>query len=310
MRGGVRGEDAARGRRRRSRGRRPRGRAEPRGRRRRSAATTISPAGHEERVEALPGVRDDAACRRRRPRTAARSGSSRRRSCRARVTFRVKRLRGVEGRRARPGGGARSARRWRASRCRPGTAARRRRSGRSGARRAPARASSALQRRLAVGAVGAEIAQVPALGRRRAGGRPPGRPSSRARRAAGRAVVALEPVEGRPAGEGEVEVVAGDQLGREVLAVAARRASPASRACRCRRRRRCRGCACAATQRADGDAVGHVGADDHRVGGRDRRRASASRSREVVVEGESAEVRVGQVAVRAGVPGHVALEEQ
>ena len=30
---------------------------------------------------------------------------------------------------------------------------------------------------------------------------------------------------------------------------------------------------------------------------------------EVVVEGEAAEAGVGQVAVRAGVPGHVALEE-
>ena len=34
-----------------------------------------------------------------------------------------------------------------------------------------------------------------------------------------------------------------------------------------------------------------------------------SRSRQVGVEGEAAEVGVGQVAVRAGVPGHVALEE-
>ena len=164
-----------------------------------------------------------------------------------------------------------------------------------------------LQRRLAVGAVGAEIAQVPA--RRRVGQRPVGRrvhgAVQRARRR--RAVAPLQQVERRPAGEGEIEVEAGDQRRREVLVVAARELGERHR-------------------RVDvvegGGAARRFAARDARPRRPPARRSRRSprrprRSRrdapreavEVRVEREAAEVRVGQVAVRR-VPGHVALQEQ
>jgi hypothetical protein len=56
------------------------------------------------------------------------------------------------------------------------------------------------------------------------------------------------------------------------------------------------------------DAIGHVGADHHRVGAGDLA-APVLQCREAVVEFEAAEIGVGQVAVR-GIPGHVAFQEQ
>ena len=82
---------------------------------------------------------------------------------------------------------------------------------------ATARAGSQQQRverRLAVVAVGAEVAEVPArLARLRVVERRD-RPSSTAARAARRAELALEPPQRRPAGERQVEVVARDQRRR------------------------------------------------------------------------------------------------
>ena len=55
----------------------------------------------------------------------------------------------------------------------------------------------------------------------------------------------------------------------------------------------------------DGDAVRHVGADHHGVGGADGV-AMLLEPGKVGIEHEAAPIRVGQVAMRR-VPGHVAL---
>ena len=163
----------------------------------------------------------------------------------------------------------------------------------------------AVERRLAVGAVGAEVGEVPA-----GGDLPPsvgGGVDRAVERAGGAgAVVALEAVEGRAAGEGEVEVEAGDEPGREVLLVAGgelgqrhRRVDVVEGGDALRR---------SLHPGADGDAVGDVGADDDRVGAGDLRLPGHELGR-AGVEGETAEAGVGEVAARAGVPGDAALEE-
>ena len=89
-------------------------------------------------------------------------------------------------------------------------------------------------------------------------------------------------------------LVAGGELRERDRRVDVVEGDDAARRCAAPRRRRRR--------------LGDVGADDDRVGGGDRA-APALEVGEAVVEGEAAEAGVGQVAVRAGVPGHGALEE-
>ena len=148
----------------------------------------------------------------------------------------------------------------------------------------------AVEGRLAVGAVGAEVGEVPAGGH--------GLPSvgggidrAEERPGGAGAVVALEAVEGRAAGEGEVEVEAGDERGREVLLVAGGELG--------QRHRRVDvvegGDALGRSLHpgADRDAVGDVGADDDRVGAGDLRLPGLELGR-AGVEGEAAEAGSGR----------------
>ena len=86
----------------------------------------------------------------------------------------------------------------------------------------------------------------------------------------------LEPLQGRAAGEGEVEVEARDQVGRQILVLAA-----AELGQRDRRVDVVEGLDAAgggADPVADRHALRHVGADDHRVGVGDQRRVRRARS--------------------------------
>ena len=121
-----------------------------------------------------------------------------------------------------------------------------------------------------------------------------------------RAVVALQQVERRAAGEGEVGVVAGDQRGREVFVIAAAQLG--------QRHRRVdvvegsEPAGGALDVGADGHALGHVGADHHGVGGFDERAVAGVQRLERVVEHEIGVGHGREVAVLA-IPGLVALQE-
>ncbi len=162
-----------------------------------------------------------------------------------------------------------------------------------------------LQGGLAIGAVGAEVGQVPPARRRRwtiglGVHRAVQGPSRR------RSVPLLDEPEGRSAGEREIDVVARDQLGREILEVAPGELGEGDRgvdvveADRPGRR--------GLDEPPDRHPVRHVGADDHRIGRGDERTPALQPS-QVLVEGEPAEVRLAQVPVLTGVPGHVPLQE-
>src|SRR5690606_1119287 len=164
----------------------------------------------------------------------------------------------------------------------------------------------ALEGRLPVGAVGAEVAEIPA--RRRARGavalwfdgamEGDGAPGPQ---------LALDALEGRAAREGEVEIEERDLPASEVLLLLARE-----------------------LRQGDGrvdvvegddapgdvehggehlDALGHIGSDEDRVGALEGGAVLRAQLSDASVELEVAEVRSGQVSVR-GVPGDVPLQEQ
>ena len=159
--------------------------------------------------------------------------------------------------------------------------------------------------RLPVGAVGAEIAQIPAF--RPLQPRVCLRIDGAVERLGGRGSVALlDMLQGRAAGEGQVDVVARDEIRREILEIAALELGERhGRVDVVEGRHAARG---GLRPAADRDAVRHVGADDHGVRLRDGA-AMALELGDAAVEVETAERRIDQVAV-VGVPGRLALEEQ
>jgi hypothetical protein len=163
----------------------------------------------------------------------------------------------------------------------------------------------AIHGRLTIGAVGAEIAQREAL---RQAERAVYERIDRAveRACPARPEVLLEPGERGPAGKGEVEVEAGDQVGRQILVIAARELGERHRRVDVVERDHARGGRLHPTR--DRHAVRHVGADHHDVRVRHRSREASPQLGEIPVERDPAPARARQVAMRA-VPGHIALEE-
>ena len=162
----------------------------------------------------------------------------------------------------------------------------------------------AFERRLAVVAVGPQVAEIVAARQvHRPVARGIDRAVERARRR--RAVMPFEQIERRSAGEREVEVVAGDERRREILVVTA----PQLRQ-RYRRVDIVEGAHASGRPLhvgSDGDPFGHVGPDHHGVRRRDHR-AVGLKLFERIVEHEIAIGRGIEIA-RVAVPRLVALQE-
>jgi hypothetical protein len=163
----------------------------------------------------------------------------------------------------------------------------------------------ALKRRLAVGAVGAEVGEVPLLRHveRRIGF---GIHRAIKRACGGGAEMLLEVAKRRAAGEGEIDIVAGDDVGREIFVVAAVEFGEGDGRVDVVEGGDAAGVAL--HEAADFDPIRHVGADDHRVCILDLGKPLLKPG-EVGVIFEAAVIGVLVVAA-GGVPGHVPLQEQ
>ena len=116
-----------------------------------------------------------------------------------------------------------------------------------------------------------------------------------------------QPVEHRAAREGEVEVVAGDQVGRKVIADAALERRHGDRRVDVVEGRHAP--RMSLHEAAHGSPLGHVGPDHDGTSLGDLV-SVAFETCEVVVEFEAAERGVDEVAGRAAVPGDISFEEQ
>jgi hypothetical protein len=173
-------------------------------------------------------------------------------------------------------------------------------------REAPCRLNQQpLQHRLPVGAIGTEIGQVPALrpfqrGIRRGIDRAVQRPCRRG------AIAPLNEVERRATREGEIEVVAADQLRGDVLGLPSGELRERDRRVDIVEGRDLAGPVLDTP--AYRDPVRNVGTDDYGVGGGDQILVRFELT-QFVVENETAPLGIGQIAVRARIPGNVALQE-
>ncbi|MCW0416864.1 hypothetical protein NB689_002618 [Xanthomonas sacchari] len=163
-----------------------------------------------------------------------------------------------------------------------------------------------LQRRLAVVAVGAHVAQVVTMRLRL---RPVLLRIERAvqRHRARRAVDAFQALQGRAAGEGQIQVIVRNQRRRQVGAVAALQRRQGHRGVDVvERDHAARGLL---HPRAHGDAVGHVGTHDHQVRRGDRGGVPILQFLEAGIQHRRARQLRRRILV-LGVPRHVALQEQ